>query len=423
MNVPNYLSYLLIRTFLFPFAILPYTWIHRMGRIMGYLAFPMLKKYRKMALSNLTLASDLALSISEVERIAKESLGNLFITALEYGKFSREKNIHTVVSCVNPEEANQIIQTGQGIIFFCAHQANWEVLFLEGTSRMPGVAIGQPIANTYLYRWIQTMRQKFGGLMIEPKQSIKEGLRGLKRGAFLGIVGDQSLPEGGFSSSFLGRPAFTSPLPALLSHKTGAPIIVATTVRTQGHYNIHYSPVFWPDAEKSLEQDVERLMLGTLEVMQETIKKHPEQWLWQHNKWKHQGHKQGPGKQKKRYRMDCLAVLFPQDPSTWDRWPSFLATLRELYPTELLILYAPRTMPIAESFPATIIRYDQAKDLKVKDYRFKLVFNFTKDKSLTRHFLRLAAFEVLTLEKLAKLSDLPQENLSTQLKKVILDAG
>ncbi|MBX9924116.1 MAG: hypothetical protein K2Y01_08405 [Rhabdochlamydiaceae bacterium] len=422
MRMLHYTSYLLIRLFLFPFSLLPYAWIHCIGKRLAYLIFPLLIKYRKMALSNLALASDLHLSLSEIERLAKESLANLLITALEYGKLAREKNIHKAVCCINPEEASQIIQSGQGIIFFCAHQANWEVLFLEGTSRMPGVAIGQPIANKYLYAWIQKMRQKFGGLMIEPKQSVKEGLRALKRGAFLGIVGDQALPEGGFSSSFLGRPAFTSPLPAILSHKTGAPMIVATTVRKEGRYEIQYSPAFWPDESKSMEEDVQRLMLKTLQILQETIKKHPEQWLWQHNKWKHQGHKDFPGKQKKRYRMDCLAVFLPQDENLQDLWIPFLQTLRELYPTELLTLYAPENMPLPSGFQATVIRYTKNKELKIKDYRFKLVFNFTHDKSLTRHFLRLAAFEVLTLEKLAYLSGLPKESLSSQLRQVILNA-
>jgi KDO2-lipid IV(A) lauroyltransferase len=422
MKINHYLSYLLIRAFLFPFSLLPYSWIHCIGRKLGYFLFPWLTKYRKMALSNLALASELDLSVSEIENLAKESLGNLLITGLEYGKLARDKNIHKTVFCTNPEEANKILQTGQGIIFFCAHQANWEVLFLDGTSRMPGVAIGQPIANKYLYHWIQCMRQKFGGLMIDPKQSVKEGLRALKRGSFLGIVGDQALPEGGFSSPFLGRPAFTSPLPAILSHKTGAPIIVATTVRKQGSYYIEYSAPFWPDEKKSMDEDIQRLMIAILQVLQETIKQHPEQWLWQHNKWKHQGHKTFEGKQKKRYRMDCLAVFFPQDPDEWDLWPSFLQTLRELYPTELLSLYVPVGMPISDSFPATIIRYTRKDELKIKDYRYKLVFNFTHDKSLTRHFLRLAAFEVLTLKKIAHLSGIPKESISSQLRKVILHA-
>ena len=59
---------------------------------------------------------------------------------------------------------------------------------------MPGVAIGRPVKNHFLYNWVVSMREKYGGKIIAPNQAIKEGLRGLKKGAFLGIVGDQGCP-------------------------------------------------------------------------------------------------------------------------------------------------------------------------------------------------------------------------------------
>ena len=114
---------------------------------------------------------------------------------------------------------------------------------------MPGVAIGRPIKNKLLYNWVTSIRQKFGGKMIAPQNAIREGLRGLKKGAFLGIVGDQGMPNSGFSSPFFGRNAWTSPIAAILSHRTGSPIMVATTHRSEGKYSIHYSEPIWPNTE------------------------------------------------------------------------------------------------------------------------------------------------------------------------------
>ncbi len=415
----HYLSYLLIRAVLFPFSLLSYKHLHKVGMALGFLLFPLLTRYRKRALSNLAIASDLHLSPSQIERIARESLGNLFITALEYGKLSKEKNVHNVVECVNPEEANAILKTGTGIIFFCAHLANWEVLFLEGTSRMKGVAIGQPIENKFLYNWILSMRQKFGGTIVEPKQSVKEGLKALKKGIFLGIVGDQSLPEGGFSSSFLGRQALTSPLPALLSHRSGAPIIVAITVRRNGKYFIHYSKPIPPDDAKTMDEDIPRLMNAALSIVEESIKENPGQWLWQHNKWK----QQGPGKLKRAYRHDTIAVFLPLDLKEAESLISELKALREIYPTEFISFFASEKTKVPANLASETITYTNPSDLKTKDYRFKLIFNFTSDSSLSDHFLRLAAFKALTKEKISKLSKEPNTPLSSQLKKVILYAS
>jgi KDO2-lipid IV(A) lauroyltransferase len=415
----NYLSYLLIRALLFPFSLLPYKALHKLGNVLGFMMFPFLTKYRKRALSNLAIARDLHLSNSEIEQIAKESLGNLFITALEYGKLSKEKNIQNIAICLNPEKANEIIKSGKTIVFFCAHLANWEILFLDGTSRMKGLAIGQPIENRFLYNWVVQTREKFGGTIVEPKQAVKEGLRALKKGVFLGIVGDQSLPDSGFSSPFLGRSALTSPLPALLSHRSGCPIIVPIPVRKNGRYFIHYSDPIWPDDTKTMEEDISRLMKASLSLIEDAIKENPGQWLWQHNKWK----QQGPGRIRKQYRYDTMAVFFPLDREKAEELVKELTVLRELYPTEFISFFVPEGILLPKDLASETIYYKDPSDLKTKDYRFKLIFNFTSDKSLSDHFLRLAVFTALTPEKIKHLSKKPEESLSSQLKKVILYAS
>lgn len=196
----SFITYLLFRLLSFPLAFFPLSWLQAMGNTLGLALYYCYPKYRKRALSNISLASDLNLSPDAIVPLTKASLQNLTITFLEYPKLAREKEIRRIVTCENPEIAESILKTGKGIIFFCGHQANWEVLFLEGTNRMAGVAIGRPIKNQYLYRWVISIREKFGGTMIPPPNALKEGLRALKSGKFLGIVGDQGMPNSGFSS-------------------------------------------------------------------------------------------------------------------------------------------------------------------------------------------------------------------------------
>ena len=159
------LTYILIRTLTFPISLLPFRIIHSIGSLFGILAYHLMTKYRKRALSNLTLATGLALTEKEVIRTAKQSFQNLAINCLEYPKFSRLKKTDKIFICENPKEAQELINQGKGIIFFCGHQANWEALFLDGTQRMPGTAIGRPIKNVYLYQFVLSIRQKFGGIM------------------------------------------------------------------------------------------------------------------------------------------------------------------------------------------------------------------------------------------------------------------
>ena len=148
------LAFLIIRALSYPLSFLPVWLIHFLGALLGNFAYHTLHKFRKRTLSNLSLAKDLCYSEKELIRTAKKSFKNLAITCLEYAKLSRLCNIESLVKCKNPKVAQEIIDKGKGVIFFCGHQANWELLFLEGTFRMPGVAIGRPIKNRYLYNWV-----------------------------------------------------------------------------------------------------------------------------------------------------------------------------------------------------------------------------------------------------------------------------
>ncbi|MES2345026.1 MAG: hypothetical protein V4494_03710 [Chlamydiota bacterium] len=411
------INYSVIRIITFPFSLLPYSLLHFLGRQLGNAAYFLMPKFRKKALSNIAL-TQIAKTQDEMRRIARLSFQNLMITCLEYPKFAREKNISRIATCQNPEEANTIIHHRKGIIFFCGHQANWEILFLEGTSRMPGVAIGRPIKNHFLYKWVLSIREKYGGKIVPPKSAIKEGLRGLKRGAFLGIVGDQGMPDSGYSSPFFGLSAWTSPVPALLAYKTGVPIIVATTVRKSGKYVIDYSPPIWPNLSESLEKEIDRMMRLSLKLLEDSIREHPGQWLWQHNRWKQQTR----GKLKSRFRHESICILLPSNKERFDALLPHLPRLRVIYPYEFITLVVPRAFsqtPLLED--AEIHVYDTLDEMLLDDFRFKLVFNFADCKKAKSHYMHLAAFEVVTLSDLKTLAG-PTQNLSETFTRALTHA-
>ncbi len=397
----NLASYVLIRLMMLPTLLFSYQSIHRLGRIVGSAAFLCFPKFRKKALSNLALATSLDLKEEEIIAYARMSIQNLVITCLEYAKLGKEKHIEKVAICKNPSFAEELIQKGVGIIFFCGHQSNWEILFIEGTHRMPGVAIGRPIKNTYLYNWVLSIRERFGGKIITPQNAIKEGLRALKKGKFLGVVGDQGMPDSGYSSLFLGRMAWTSPLPAILAHRTGNPISLATTKRVDGHYEIRYSGPIWPNQAAPASTEIPRLMKESLSLLEQSIKESPGEWLWSHNRWK----QQLPGRLKRTFRHDAVLVILPSGISSFKKAYDALPSFIHIYPTEFVVLMVPetyRSYGIPGRFEA--IYYKEEGELFARDFRFKLVFNFTENKKLKPHYLSLSAFDVISVKDVYKIA-------------------
>ncbi|MES2272857.1 MAG: hypothetical protein V4487_01535 [Chlamydiota bacterium] len=419
------LIYFLIRAATYPCSLLPHSWIHRLGKTIGWLAYYFMTEYRKRALSNLSLAVDLSLSPQELICVAKKSFQNLAINCLEYPKFARTKDFSKAIVCENPEKVAALYEKGQGIIFFCGHQSNWEALFLDGTSRMKGIAIGKSIKNKLLYNWIVSIREKNGGKIIAPKDAVRHGMRALRKGSFMGIVGDQGMPDSGYSFPFLGRRAWTSTAPALLSYKTKSPIVFAATRRVKGGYRIRYSDPIWPNFSEPLEKEVVCIMNQLLTLLQESIQCSPGEWLWQHNRWK----QQTPQNLYKRFKQDCLCVILPKEKEAFYSLLPHLATLKVIYPRDFLFLLVPeryRSIPLIDA--DEVIYYEKEKETLLNDFRFKLIFNFTEYPPIARHYNRLSAFEILDLAMLRELAKphLPDElkdNLSEIFKRALCRPG
>ncbi len=404
---------MLINLITWPIKFLSYSALHALGHVLGPILYYIIPHFRKRTLSNLALA--LKLPNPELRCLAKASFSNLAITCLEYLKLSHETDMKNVASCKNPEKAKELIDAGQGVVFFVAHQANWEILFMEAGRRMPGIAIGRPIKNKWLYRWLISVRERFGGRIVEPKNAIKEGLRALRAGKFVGIVGDQGMPESSFSFPFFGVRAWTTPVPAILAHRTGCPMIVATCKRLpSARYEIHYSDPIWPDQTRSMEHEINRMMGEGLKILEESIAENPDQWLWQHNRWK----QETPKNVYYRFRKDPILVIIDNEEQL-----KHLQTFREIYPRVLLTLLAPKHLAKQIDLKdAEIITYRNPKETLLADYRFKLVYDLTDSSAIDRHYNKFAAFEVLNIPKLKKLAGEPTRDLSELLKKAVCRA-
>jgi Kdo2-lipid IVA lauroyltransferase/acyltransferase len=419
----NLISYYFIRSATYFLGFLPLKVIHLIGNFLGYFSYYFLADFRKTALSNLALAKSLNLSNSDILKISKKSFQNLAINILEYAYFHQRNSqmLSKKIICKNPHIANEFALQKKGLIFFCAHQSNFEALFIDGTKQMEGIAIGKPIKNPFLYKWIKSIREKNNGRIIEPRNALKEGLKGLRRGVFLGIVGDQAMPNSGYSYNFFNRRAHLTTAPALLSYRTSSPIIVATTKRYFGRYEIIYSDPIFPNLSNPSDIEVKNLMDKSLSILEKSIEESPHEWLWQHNFYK----QQSPKEIFKKYRKDTILIVLPNTEEEFSKAVDGLKTLRDIYKNNFLFLLSPKKfeekIPFKQSFEE-IFYYKKNSEMLLEDYRFKLVYDFSNTKSLKKHFKKLSAFDVFTIKDLAKTSvnNTSVANYSDIIKNAVL---
>lgn len=382
----HFITYSFLRFFGFLICLLPYRGIHAFGRLAGTAAYFLHRPFRKKALTNLAIAYGNTKSERERKKIALLSFQNLMITLLEFFCI-KSKNLDKLTTLKDDQGILEILKKKQGIVFLTAHQANWEIPFVALTQKVEGVAIGRPIKNRWLYNWVLSVRESQKGKIIMPKNAIRLGLKALKEGKFLGIVGDQAYPDSSYHFPLFGTRAWTASTPALLAYKSNSPLVVGTTLRKGTHYEITSSPPIWPDLTKPVKEEVSRMMDLAMQQLQESIHKNPGQWMWVHDRWK----QHTIDHVKRKYRYGFVLVTLPPDPS---QILELLPTLRKIYHRAFITLMVPKGTKIADP-QFSVIHYEKEDDLFQRDWRYQIVLDFYNSPKLRRHYKKLGAFKAL----------------------------
>jgi KDO2-lipid IV(A) lauroyltransferase len=153
----------------------------------------------------------------------------------------------------------------------------------------PVTLVHRPMHNVLFDRAIADIRGGAGTIVIRKKAAAKEALRTLKQRGIVVVPSDQNqTARFGVFVDFFGKPACTTPGAARLAMLTGAPIIPVFLVR-DGEGPRHRIEVL-PDVEIAPAEDRESAIQATTErcskVVEEMIRRYPEQWIWFHKRWK-----------------------------------------------------------------------------------------------------------------------------------------
>jgi KDO2-lipid IV(A) lauroyltransferase len=182
-------------------------------------------------------------------------------------------------------------QDGWGILSLMAHIGNWEfsgavTALLDEEVSVVVKTMRDPVLQAYL----EQTRKRMGGHLLPHHDSFRECLRRLKAGKHVGVVLDQNRSrEQGVFVDFFGQPACTSPGLALLSAQSGSPVLPLFDIRDADptRHHLHLLPAIPPCTGRKIEALTEATQLYTRQI-EEMIRKHPEQWIWLHRRWKTQ---------------------------------------------------------------------------------------------------------------------------------------
>lgn len=247
---------------------------------------PLSKKRHPRLLRNLKAAFP-EMSQQQRDKLANEVWRNLGRVVGEF--FHIDSIVRDRVEVANPELLIEIAESGQGAVLCGAHQANWEgasaVVNKFGISPM---VVYRPMSNPFVDANMLRRRGKYyaGGMMKKHDLETPVALiRHARAGGVVGVLVDQQAWMG-LPTPFFGRPAQTTPFPALLARQCNIPLLLIHGYRERGvRFKMFITRIDVPRTEDR-DADIYAATAAMQAELEKSIRLHPDQWMWTHDRWR-----------------------------------------------------------------------------------------------------------------------------------------
>ncbi len=187
------------------------------------------------------------------------------------------------------DELRAALAEGKGAVLLTGHLGSWEMGGAAVAAHgIPVVGVAKPMANRRFDADLTAARQRLGMEIVDTGAAPKRALRALGEGKVVGLVADQNAGGNGLFVPFFRRLASTHRGPALFAVRAGAPLFVGSCIRLPGarqRYRIRMERVPSPGTGDP-ERDVLLLTEAHTAVLERAVREAPEQYFWQHKRWK-----------------------------------------------------------------------------------------------------------------------------------------
>lgn len=226
----------------------------------------------------------------ELREIEKKFYRNLADYGVEMVKLLTitPEEFHERVTVKNLELIERYGKEGKSVLGLASHQFNWEwILTYAGlVAPMPIDFVYQPVNSSFFEKFSKACRSRFGAHPIKRNDVAKEAFKRRNLVRIVSIVADQypgHSRDKRYITRFLNQETAFFDGTNQLAVMTQYPVTFWKIARVKrGHYEITIEPVIEPPFKKGDTRPVE-LYVRKLEEM---IRKHPDNWLWSHNRWK-----------------------------------------------------------------------------------------------------------------------------------------
>ena len=280
-----------VQFFIFLSNILPRVGWLKFSGILGRIAYMFAGKTRQRIMNHLKFAYGSEKSNEEIRRLAWKIFEMLGKNTGEMLRATRVKNLAELEEFLTTkglENYDTAIKKGKGVIFLTCHLGAFDLqvsnMALRGLN--PNI-IGTPLKDERLNELLWNYRNMYGAIAIERGKETFRLIKVLKSGGSVALLIDQDTKVKSRFVNFFGKPAATPVGATVLAMKTGAAVVPTYIYLGDDWKQQMY---ILPEIPMRRSGDEEADIVYNTQVLtnfiEDTIRKHPDQWVWMHERWK-----------------------------------------------------------------------------------------------------------------------------------------
>lgn len=287
----QFLLFGIIYPFAWLFSRLPMRVLYMISDVLFFLIYHVFSYRKDVVLKNISYAFPEKTKL-EKEQLSKEFFKHFTDILMESVKgFSMgKKEIFKRYQYKNPELLNLFVKEGKSIALVGAHLANWEwCVNLPLITDIPIYGSYNQLRNPYFEKALKKSRERFGFIGIKTFETVKimmSNYQQKQQGLYI-LLSDQSpmVEKTLYWTDFFGVKVPVHTGLEMLSKKFDLVVINHHTKKIKrGYYETEFQLI--TDSPKDFENY--ELTEKYLELTEKNIKNSPENYLWSHNRFKHE---------------------------------------------------------------------------------------------------------------------------------------
>ena len=269
---------------------IPQRHIIGLGKILGLAAYLLDTPHRRIARRNLQFAHPhwTREKVNAISRAVFQNLGISFVEFIQTTTLTRNQLLGRL-RVVGLEYLQAALENKKGVILVSAHLGSWEtgLLFMCCHVQQPIIGIAKKIRFAPVNRWLLRMRSQYGLRIVYKKGALPEMRRMLRQGGVVGLLVDQSRKSEGVDVNFFGHRVTATPAAAFLSIRCQSPVLPIFCVRQpSGRLVLMVQPALEMKRTGDLRADIQANTQMITDVVEEFVRRYPDQWFWVHKRWK-----------------------------------------------------------------------------------------------------------------------------------------